>query len=221
MGVFRVHKTKNYTTMSNYHFSDIRLSLKAVGLLSKMLSLPDDWNYSIEGLAAICKDGKDSIRSALKELEECGYVRRTREHDEQGRFRGYNYDIFETPHEASESEENQDVVPSSEIPTTVNPMTENPTQLNTNKQNTNKQTTTTKKESLSVYLRAGQNDHVLIDAKELQRLDAVYGIERVRLMMQRLDYHINKTGTYYPNHAEVIEKWIEEDEARLLEKMQT
>ena len=73
MAVCRVHKSRDYTVMSNHHLRDKELSCKACGLLSKMLSLPEEWDYTTRGLAAICKDGVDSISSALKELEQRGY----------------------------------------------------------------------------------------------------------------------------------------------------
>mgnify|MGYP001164423491 CR=1 FL=1 len=76
MSTFRVNKNVNYTVMSNHHLQDKRLSLKAKGLLSYMLSLPDDWDYSLKGLTVGCKDGLDSVRTAVLELEEHGYVRR-------------------------------------------------------------------------------------------------------------------------------------------------
>ena len=96
MGVIRVNKNKDYTTMSNYHFRDKELSLRAKGLLSQMLSLPEDWDYSIEGLATLNKEGVKAIRSTLQELEDRGYLIRTRVNDEKGHF-AYVYDIFEKP----------------------------------------------------------------------------------------------------------------------------
>ena len=96
MGVIRVNKNKDYTTMSNYHFRDKELSLRAKGLLSQMLSLPEDWDYSIEGLASLNKEGVKAIRSTLQELEDRGYLIRTRVNDEKGHF-AYIYDIFEKP----------------------------------------------------------------------------------------------------------------------------
>lgn len=96
MGVIRVNKSKDYTVMSNYHFKDKNLSLKAKGLLSQMLSLPEDWDYSIEGLASINKEGVKAIRAGLQELEELGYLKRTRVNDSNGRF-DYIYDIYEKP----------------------------------------------------------------------------------------------------------------------------
>lgn len=94
MAVCRVEKTKNYTVMANYHLRDKRLSLKAVGLLSKMLSLPEEWDYTTRGLAAICKDGVDAIGAALKELENCGYLVRHRLRDDRGRMRDTEYVIY-------------------------------------------------------------------------------------------------------------------------------
>ena len=103
MAVFRVEKTKNYTVMSNYHLRDKSLSLKAKGLLSLMLSLPDDWDYTIKGLAQICKDGVDSIRSAVHELEQHGYVSRRRIRNEKGQVGDIEYTIRERPRTAPDS----------------------------------------------------------------------------------------------------------------------
>ena len=75
MAVFRSEKTRDYTVMSNHHLKDRTLTLKSKGLLSMMLSLPDEWNYTTRGLAAICREGVDSIGAALKELEAHGYIR--------------------------------------------------------------------------------------------------------------------------------------------------
>lgn len=112
MAVFRVNKNKNYTVISNYHLRDLNLSLRAKGLLSVMYSLPDDWDYSIKGLAAICQEGEKAIRTILKELEETGYLVRTRTHNADGHFDGIIYDIFEQPNQnVAESEENQGFEP--------------------------------------------------------------------------------------------------------------
>ena len=97
MSVFRVNKTANYTVMSNHHFKEKKMSLKAKGLLSLMLSLPDDWDYSISGLATLSKDGKDSIMSALGELEKFGYLTRQRLTNNKGQFAGVEYNIYEVP----------------------------------------------------------------------------------------------------------------------------
>ena len=143
MSTFRVNKNVNYTVMSNHHLQDKRLSLKANGLLSYMLSLPDDWDYSLKGLTTGCRDGIDSVRSTVRELEASGYLRRSKVRDARGRIVDYNYEVFELP----QKEPAEDVPvpapdsPSSENPTSGFPTLENPIQQNTNKQNTKRQST--------------------------------------------------------------------------------
>ena len=105
MAVFRIEKNKNYTVMANYHLRDISLSLKAKGLLSLMLSLPEGWDYTTKGLACICKDGVDSICSTVKELEKAGYVQRRRLRNELGHLTEIEYTILEKPVRPSSSEE--------------------------------------------------------------------------------------------------------------------
>lgn len=114
--------------MSNYHFKEKKMSLKAKGLLSLMLSLPDDWNYSISGLVTLSKDGKDSVMSALGELEEFGYLTRVRLTNSKGQFSGVEYNIYEEP-----QRENPNAVnPTEDIKKAENPNAENRQQLNTN-----------------------------------------------------------------------------------------
>ena len=95
--VFRVERNKNFTVMANYHLKDKRLSLKAKGLLSVMLSLPDDWNYNMKGLARLSKDGSDSVRSTVNELERYGYVTRQRIRTETGQLADTEYLVRERP----------------------------------------------------------------------------------------------------------------------------
>ena len=102
MAVFRVEKIKNYTVMSNHHLRDKSLSLKAKGLLSLMLSLPEDWDYTTKGLARICRDGVDSIRSAVQELEQRGYVSRRRIRNGKGQLGDIEYTIREKPEKPQE-----------------------------------------------------------------------------------------------------------------------
>ena len=97
MAVFRVEKNSGYTAMSNHHLRNRALSLKAKGLLSQMLSLPEDWDYTLQGLARINRESIDAIRQAIRELEQAGYIQRSRERDEKGRLRGADYVIFELP----------------------------------------------------------------------------------------------------------------------------
>lgn len=126
MAVFRVEKNHSYTVMANHHLRDERLSLKSKGLLSVILSLPDDWRISIEGMTQFSADGKDAIRSAIRELTDAGYITRAQTHSEAGTFSGYEYTIHETPAASPSSG-----FPTMENPTTGNPTTENPTQRNT------------------------------------------------------------------------------------------
>ncbi len=98
MPVFRMERNKGYTVMSNYHLRDKSLSLKAKGLLSQILSLPEDWDYTLKGLALINREKIDAIRQAIRELEQAGYIVRSRERDERGRLRGADYVIYEQPH---------------------------------------------------------------------------------------------------------------------------
>ena len=97
MAVFRIERTRDYTVMSNHHLRNANLSLKAKGLLSMMLSLPEDWNYATRGLAKICKEGVDAIGAALRELEAAGYVVRHKLRDRQGRISDTEYVIYEQP----------------------------------------------------------------------------------------------------------------------------
>lgn len=136
MSVIRVNNTKGFTVMSNYHFQDKEISLKAKGLLGLMLSLPSNWDYSVNGLVAIVKENKAAVQTALKELEEHKYLKRTRVQDETGRF-DYIYDIYEKPYDKLPWTENQ----CTDIQCTEVQCTENQPQINTNKQSTNKQNT--------------------------------------------------------------------------------
>lgn len=146
--VFRVQKSANYTTMSNYHLKDRRLSYKAKGLLSVILSLPDEWDYSLRGLSYIANDGIDSVRNTVRELERFGYIARgAQTRDERGRMSAGEYYVYENPSENPHfkpEEENGSVEPNPtalenptrtsspvptalDFPTTEKPMTENPT----------------------------------------------------------------------------------------------
>ena len=136
MSVFRVEKNKGYTVMSNHHLRNHTLSLKAKGLLSQMLSLPEDWDYTLQELAQINKESIDAIREAVRELERAGYIKRSRERDERGCLRGTVYTIYEQPHAEPTPEEPTQEKPALNNPTLEKPMLEKPTlenpmQLNT------------------------------------------------------------------------------------------
>lgn len=157
MAVFRVEKTKDFTIMSNHHLRNPNLSLKAKGLLSLMLSLPEDWDYTTKGLAQICKEGVDSIGTALKELERYGYLTRRRLRCENGQLGDIEYTIHETPAEISgesgspKRENPEQVNPEQAKPGQEIPGQENPVQLNTNIQKTDELSTKTSRTDLSIY----------------------------------------------------------------------
>ena len=136
MAVFRVERNKGYTVMSNHHLRNKELSLKAKGLLSQMLSLPEDWDYTLAGLSFINREKIDAIREAVKELERAGYIVRSRERDEKGRLRGADYVIFEQPQTPPVSDLPTLENPTLEKPTQEKPTLENPMQLNKDIQKT-------------------------------------------------------------------------------------
>ena len=147
MAVFRIERTRDYTVMSNHHLRNEKLSLKAKGLLSMMLSLPDDWNYTTRGLAKICKEGVDAIGNALRELETAGYIVRHQLRDRQGRISDTEYVIYEQPQPRQPETPGPDTdVPDTASPDTENPYldkpdTEKPAELNIEKSNTQKSIT--------------------------------------------------------------------------------
>ena len=142
MAVFRIERTRDYTVMSNHHLRNEKLSLKAKGLLSMMLSLPDDWNYTTRGLAKICKEGVDAIGGALRELESAGYIVRHQMRDRQGRISDTEYVIYEQPQpKQPEMPQPDTAAPDTENSYLDKPDTEKPAELNIEKSNTQKQNT--------------------------------------------------------------------------------
>lgn len=190
MAIMRIEKNQNYTTMSNYHLQDTRLTLKAIGLLSKILSLPDDWDYTVAGLASICKEGKDAVRSALEELEAAGYIERRQTHGPDGSFAGNEYIVYESPAEVRSPLSG---FPSTGKPSTENPLTGNPTEQNTNKQNT-KRTKTPISPSVMDRFKAYAGDDTdllqrLLDFAECRRKArrAISTDRQVTLLLNKLD----------------------------------
>lgn len=196
MAVFRVHKNENYTVLSNYHFKERGMSLKAKGLLSLMLSLPENWDYSAAGLVTLSKDGKDSVNAALKELEKFGYLRRTQAYDGSGKFSGYNYEIFEQPSEAVKAEEKPKAenpttgAPFAENPSTEKPKAENPPQLNNNELNikkssikklSTKEEKERKKEKASTTYDAIINDRIF----NIEVKNTLYEFIKMRQMIKK------------------------------------
>ena len=131
MAVFRVERNKGYTVMSNHHLRNKELSLKAKGLLSQMLSLPENWDYTLAGLSLINRESIDAIRTAVWELEKAGYITRRQGRDDKGKMTAIEYTIYEQPQTPPEPKN-----PTLENPTTDKPTTENPTQLNKDIQKT-------------------------------------------------------------------------------------
>ena len=134
MAVFRVQKTQNYTIMSNHHLRNKTLSLKAKGLLSLMLSLPEDWDYTTRGLASICKEGVDSVCATVRELEAAGDIIRRRIRDKNGQMRGMEYMVLEQPQPPEQGPEEATpkcAQPKQAEPKREKPVQENPAQLNT------------------------------------------------------------------------------------------
>lgn len=214
MAIIRIVKNKDYTVMSNTHLRDKRLSLKAVGLLSIVLSLPDDWHYTINGLVGSVKDGKDSVESAIKELKKNGYLRVDKIYPNGNCNRiQYQYTFFEKSQEVVfQPLENQDIenqeVESQEVESQV---FENPhAYINTNKQSTNKQNTNkqnTKEQSKHKY---GEYQHVLLTEKEHTHLLDLYG-DSLDEHIKILDEYIETSGKKYKNHSLVLQKWVHDE----------
>lgn len=164
MAVFRVERTRDYTVMSNHHLKNKDLSLKAKGLLSQMLSLPENWDYTLAGLSAINRESKDAIRSAVNELEKAGYIRRRQTVDSRGKFSGNEYIIYEQPQ-----------------PLSASPSSENPTQLKIDQVNIQEENT------------QGSNTHsILSGTPDVKRSEMNRNeIEQYRaLIEENIDYDI-------------------------------
>ena len=195
MSVFRVEKNKGYTVMSNHHLRNHTLSLKAKGLLSQMLSLPEDWDYTLQGLAQINKESIDAIREAVRELERAGYIKRSRERDERGCLRGTVYTIYEQPHAEPTPEKPMQALPTLDNPILEKPMLdkptldkptlENPMQLITKGRNKEKQNTD---QSItdSIPFPSG-----FPETPVQKRTEAKESFERYRnLILENIDYDV-------------------------------
>ena len=193
MAVFRIDKNKNYTNMSNYHFRDRRLSWKAKGILSNMLSLPEDWDYSLAGLATLASDGQSATRTALKELEDTGYLIR-RPVRKDGKIADWEYLIFEHPRLEKQDVENQQV--------------ENPPQLNTNSSTTNesipKEQKKGSKTSFDAIIAAYTDDEKTIEL--LQEWLKVRKAKRAAMTDRAIQMNIDKLNKLAAeSHMSVVE----------------
>ena len=210
MAVFRIERTRDYTVMSNHHLRNGKLSLKAKGLLSMMLSLPEDWNYTTRGLAAICKEGVDAIGGALRELETAGYIVRHQLRDRQGRISDTEYVIYEQPQPKNPDTPQPDTAsPDTENPDMVKPDTEKPAELNIEKSNTEK-TITYGSSTDSIPFR----EPVAAQLPERKGRDAmsVSEMESYRdLILENIEYdHMcREFTTYREDLDEIVELMVE------------
>lgn len=211
MSVIRIEKTKDYTVMSNYHFKEKEMSLKAKGLLSLMLSLPEKWNYSIAGLVAICKENETSIKTTLDELKEFGYlqvVKKLPNETKTGRIE-YEYIVYEQKIHKINTEnievkvgkellqelEKQDLENLGvEFLGVENPIQYNNKQLNTKKENTNIK---------HIY---GTYKHIRLTDNELNKLKEQYS--NWQELIDYLDEAIEMKGYKYKSHYLAIKKWV-------------
>ncbi|MCD7920588.1 MAG: helix-turn-helix domain-containing protein [Clostridiales bacterium] len=209
MAVFRVERNSNYTTMSNYHLRDNNLSLKAKGLLSVFLSLPDSWHYSVRGLVAICKEGRDCIVATLQELENAGYLERHQQRQDNGKMGVIEYVIFEKPQ--SPCTENPDTVkPDTAYPNTEKPDTENPPQIITNRTNTEQINKLNEKDTRHKY---GAYQNVLLTDEELAKLKAEFPADWQE-RLERLSEYIASSGKHYKNHLATLRSWARRDKPK-------
>ena len=208
MAVIRVVKNKDYTVMSNAHLHDKRLSLKAVGLLSIVLSLPDDWHYTVNGLVGSVKDGKRAVNGALSELKQYGYLKVNKLYPNSERSKiEYQYVFYEKPQGIQNVPLEQDLqnVDLQNVDLQNVDLQNVGAYINTNKQSTNKQNT--KEQSKHKY---GEYQHVLLTDKEHTHLVELYGSsldEHIKI----LDEYIETSGKNYKNHSLVLQKWVHDE----------
>jgi hypothetical protein len=204
MAVFRVEKTRDYTVMANHHLRNTELSLKAKGLLSLMLSLPEEWDYTTKGLARICKDGVDSICAGVRELEDHGYVVRERIRNPNGQLGAIEYTILEQPRtsepkqEKPERENPVQANPVLDYPVLGKPEQENPAQLNTYRTNKDESNTL----SINPYPIKSYPINPVTDQMGLDGMD-VYR----EIIKENIEYDIMKDN--FPNDHERLDEIVE------------
>lgn len=208
MAVFRIERTRDYTVMSNHHLRNANLSLKAKGLLSMILSLPEEWNYTTRGLASICKEGVDAIGSALKELETAGYIVRRQLRGTNGRITDTEYVIYEQPQ--PDMSQPDTASPDTGNPDMDKPDTEKPAELNIEKSNTQKSITDGLSSTDSIPFR--ETAAARPPKRKGRDAMSVTEIENYReLILENIeyDYLCREFATYREDLDEIVELMVE------------
>ena len=210
MAVFRIERTRDYTVMSNHHLRNEKLSLKAKGLLSMMLSLPDDWNYTTRGLAKICKEGVDAIGNALRELETAGYIVRHQLRDRQGRISDTEYVIYEQPQPRQPDTAEPDTAsPDTENPYLDKPDTEKPAELNIEKSNTQKSITHGSRTDSIPFRETAAVRPSERKGRDAMSLTEMESYRDLILENIEYDYLCREVDPYQENLDEIVELMVE------------
>ena len=205
MAVFRIERTRDYTVMSNHHLRNANLSLKAKGLLSMMLSLPEDWNYTTRGLAKICKEGVDAIGAALRELEAAGYIVRHKLRDRQGRISDTEYVIYEQPQLRKPDTDS----PDTENPYMDKPDTEKPAELNIEKSNTQKSITHGSRTDSIPFRETAAVRPSERKGRDAMSLTEMESYRDLILENIEYDYLCREVDPYQENLDEIVELMVE------------
>ena len=210
MAVFRIERTRDYTVMSNHHLRNEKLSLKAKGLLSMMLSLPEDWNYTTRGLAAICKEGVDAIGGALRELETAGYIVRHQLRDRHGRISDTEYVIYEQPQPKKPDTPSPDTdAPDTENPYMEKPDTEKPAELNIEKSNTQKSITHGSSTDSIPFREKTADKPPERKGRDAMSVTEIESYRELILENIEYDYLKQRAGFYQDELDEIVELMVE------------
>ena len=210
MAVFRIERTRDYTVMSNHHLRNGKLSLKAKGLLSMMLSLPEDWNYTTRGLAAICKEGVDAIGGALRELETAGYIVRHQLRDRQGRISDTEYVIYEQPQPKNPDTPQPDTAsPDTGKPDMDKPDTEKPAELNIEKSNTQKSITHGSSTDSIPFREKTADKPPERKGRDVMSVSEIESYRELILENIEYDYLKQRAGFYQDELDEIVELMVE------------
>ena len=210
MAVFRIERTRDYTVMSNHHLRDKALSLKSKGLLSMMLSLPEDWNYTTRGLAKICKEGVDAIGGALRELESAGYIVRHQMRDRQGRISDTEYVIYEQPQpKAPDTPQPDTASPDTENPYLADPDTEKPAELNIEKSRTQKSNTQGSSTDSIPFRGTAADKPPERKGRDAMSMEEMQNYRELILENIEYDYLRKQFATYREDLDEIVELIVE------------